>query len=72
MSKVSFSLKPGQSFKAGEILCHLVSLRNGMATICVDAPRSVPITRHNLLVKNPCGEMDHPQGIVERAAMAKA
>jgi len=71
VSKVSFSLKPGQSFKAGDILCHLVSFGKGMATICVEAPRSVPITRHSLLVKTSRGELEHPQGIVERAAMAK-
>lgn len=71
MSKVSFSLKHGQSFKVGEMLCHLVSLGNGVATICVEAPRSVPITRHNLLVKNHRGELDHPPGLVERAALAK-
>ena len=66
MGKVVISAKKGQSFKAGDFICHIVNICAKRLTVCVEAPNHVAVTRHELLVRNENGELDHPKAMVAR------
>jgi sRNA-binding carbon storage regulator CsrA len=67
MGRLVLTVKTGQLIKVGDILFEVTKSNHSKITISISAPKNIAISRHDLLVFNEYGEMDHHHGMIEKA-----